>query len=67
MRERTRNTVTLPAEVREQVAALRRTERFCRCTYSEIVRQLLAAGLETLSNLEENMEEQAERREKDEV
>lgn len=45
MSDMTRKSVSLPAEVEEQVIKLRRRDEFCRCSYSEIVRRLITEGL----------------------
>ena len=47
MTEATRRTVSLPGDVEEALIKLRKTDRFCKCSYSEIVRQLVVAGLAT--------------------
>lgn len=45
MTEMKRVTVSLPEEIDKKVLELRKDERFIRCSYSEIVRKLLEAGL----------------------
>ena len=45
MTEMKRVTVSLPDEIDKKVLELRKDERFIRCSYSEIVRKLLEAGL----------------------
>lgn len=45
MTEMKRVTVALPDEIDKKVLELRKDERFIRCSYSEIVRKLLEAGL----------------------
>lgn len=45
MTEMKRRTVSLPEEIDKKVLELRKDERFIRCSYSEIVRKLLEAGL----------------------
>lgn len=39
-----RVTISLPDELDKQILELRKEERFVRCSYSEIVRQLLEVG-----------------------
>lgn len=46
MTEMRRVTISLPDEIDAKVLALKKEERFVRCSYSEIVRMLLQAGLE---------------------
>lgn len=48
MPEIKRASVSLPAEIEEQVIKLRRRDEFCRCSYSEIVRKLIVAGLQVV-------------------
>lgn len=45
MTEMKRVTVSLPDEIDKKVLELRKDDRFVRCSYSEIVRKLLEAGL----------------------
>lgn len=44
----TRKSVSLPTEVEEQVIKLRKRDEFCRCSYSELVRRLITAGLQAV-------------------
>lgn len=46
MTEMKRLTVSLPNEIKDAIFELRKTEAFGRCSYSEIVRQLVQRGLE---------------------
>lgn len=41
-----RITVAFPDEIDEAIIALRKTDRFARCSYAEIVRKLVERGLE---------------------
>lgn len=45
MSDMSRRTVSLPPDMEAALIELRKTEKFCRCSYSEIVRQLIEAGL----------------------
>lgn len=40
-----RVTISLPDSIDRRVLELRKDDRFVRCSYSEIVRRLLEAGL----------------------
>lgn len=44
-----RTTVSFPDELTERIFALRKDERFIRCSYSELIRQLAEMGLATLN------------------
>ena len=44
MTDMKRLTVSLTPELERTVIELRKTERFCRCSFAEIIRYLLAAG-----------------------
>ena len=41
-----RVTISLPDELDKKVLELKKDDKFVRCSYSEIVRMLLQAGLE---------------------
>ena len=43
-----RTTVSFPEELTERIFALRKDERFTRCSYSELIRQLAEKGLALL-------------------
>lgn len=43
-----RTTISLPDELSERIFALRKDDRFIRCSYSEIIRQLTERGLSVL-------------------
>lgn len=43
-----RTTISLPDELADRIFALRKDDRFIRCSYSEIIRQLAEKGLSIL-------------------
>lgn len=47
MTDMTRRTISLPADLEQRIIELRKTDKFCRCTISEITRQLIAIGLKS--------------------
>jgi Arc/MetJ-type ribon-helix-helix transcriptional regulator len=44
-----RMSISLPPELERAVTDLRKTDRFCRCSYAEIIRQLMQAGIDAVS------------------
>lgn len=46
MTEMRRITIALPDEIDRKILEIRKDDRFVRCSYAEIVRQLLEKGLE---------------------
>jgi len=40
-----RVTIIITDEIDKEVYALRKTDKFVKCSYSEIIRQLVVAGL----------------------
>ena len=46
MTDMKRVTVSVPDEIDKKILALRKEDKFVRCSYGEIVRQVLLAGLE---------------------
>ena len=50
MTDMRRVTVSLPDSIDKQILALRKDDRFIRCSYSEIVRQVLECGLDCVSD-----------------
>ena len=44
MTEMRRITISIPNELDEKIIDLRKTDRFIRCSYAEITRQLIEAG-----------------------
>ena len=53
MTEMRRVTITIPDEVDNKVLQLRKDDRFVRCSYSEIVRQMLDLGIRAYEKKEE--------------
>lgn len=51
MTDMKRTTVSLPDDVVEAIGKLRSTEKFKRCTYSEIIRQCIREGLPGIAEL----------------
>lgn len=45
MTDMKRVTISLPDDIDRKVLELRKDDRFVRCSYSELVRMLLEAGL----------------------
>ena len=45
-----RITVTLTKEQEEAIVKMRQTDKYARCSFGEIVRQLINIGLEVKSN-----------------
>ena len=50
MTEMRRITVAVPDEIDNAVIALRKTDEFARCTYSEIVRKILERGIAVMEH-----------------
>lgn len=48
MTDMRRITVSLPDKLDQQILELRKDDRFIRCSYSEIVRQMLERGISML-------------------
>ena len=48
MTDMRRVTISLPDELDKRVLALKKDDRFIRCSYSEIVRQMLDHGFAVL-------------------
>ena len=46
MTEMRRVTISLPEELDKKILELRKDDRFVRCSYAEIVRQMLENGLD---------------------
>lgn len=44
-----RTTISFPDELMERIFALRKDDRFTRCSYSELIRQLTEKGLAILA------------------
>ena len=47
MTDMKRVTISLPDSIDKKVLELRKDDRYVRCSYSELVRMLLEAGLST--------------------
>ena len=47
MTDMKRVTISLPENIDKRILELRKDDRFVRCSYSEIVRQILEQGLES--------------------
>lgn len=43
-----RTTVSFPDELTEKIFAMRKDDRFTRCSYSELIRQLAELGLKMI-------------------
>lgn len=41
-----RMTISIPAEMEQALTDLRKTDRFCRSSYAEIIREVLKIGVE---------------------
>lgn len=50
MTDMRRTTISLPDELVAQIFALRKDDRFTRCSYSELIRQLAEKGLSMLED-----------------
>lgn len=46
MTEMARKTISLPPEIEQAVYELRKTDEFCKCSYSEILRVMIKRGLQ---------------------
>lgn len=46
MTEMARKTISLPPEIERAVYELRKTDEFCKCSYSEILRVMIKRGLQ---------------------
>lgn len=49
-----RLSINLPPELDRVVLDLRKTEEYCRCSYVEIIRVLMAEGAKTLIRHQDN-------------
>ena len=54
MTEMNRVTISVPDWIDEAIVALRKDDRFVRCSYTEIVRQVIAIGLEAERNAKQS-------------
>lgn len=48
MTDMRRITISLPEKLDKQILELRKDDRFVRCSYSEIVRQIVEQGIDML-------------------
>lgn len=48
MTDMRRMTISLPDELDKRILALKKDDRFIRCSYSEVARQILERGFEVL-------------------
>lgn len=46
MTEMTRKTISFPPEIERAIYELRKTDEFCKCSYSEIIRELIRRGIQ---------------------
>ena len=53
MTDMKRTTISFPDELVERIFALRKDDRFTRCSYSELVRKLTERGLEIVESPQE--------------
>ena len=53
-----RTTISFPDELTERIFALRKDDRFTRCSYSYLIRKLAEKGLELLD--EDNADKDSE-------
>ena len=53
MTEMRRVTITVPDDIDKMVLSLRKDDRFARCSYSEIVRPMVSAGLKAYEDEKE--------------
>lgn len=47
MTEMKRMSISLPSEIEAAIVNLRKKDEYCKCSYSEIIRILIAAGLKS--------------------
>lgn len=45
-----RMSVTINKEMENKIIELRKTDEYCRCSYSEIIRKLIEAGMKAFEN-----------------
>lgn len=45
-----RHSINLPPELDRVVLDLRKTEEYCRCSYAEIIRVLMAEGAKAMAD-----------------
>lgn len=47
MTDMKRVTVAIPEDMDKKILALKKTDRFVRCSYSEIIRRMIELGMES--------------------
>lgn len=45
-----RLSISIPEDVEQKIVDLRKTDEYCRCSYSEIVRRLLEQGIKVIES-----------------
>lgn len=43
-----RMSISINEEMDQKIIELKKTDKYCRCSYSEIIRQLIKAGMEVI-------------------
>lgn len=43
-----RMSISINEEMDQKIIALKKTDQYCRCSYAEIIRQLIKAGIEVI-------------------
>jgi len=43
-----RMSISITEEMERKIVEMRKTDEFCRCSYAEIIRQLIEAGVQSL-------------------
>lgn len=43
-----RMSISINKEMDQKIIALKKTDQYCRCSYAEIIRQLIKAGIEVI-------------------
>lgn len=43
-----RMSISINEEMDKKIIELKKTDKYCRCSYAEIVRQLIEAGIEVI-------------------
>ncbi len=51
MADNKRMSISISSEMEQAIVELRKTDRFCRSSYAEIIRELLAVGLRSADAL----------------
>lgn len=54
MTEMKRMSISIPRDIEQAIVDMRKTDEFCKCSYSEIIRTLIAAGLNSSKREEDN-------------